>query len=259
MSLKHGISGYTVVRNALKLDYCIDLCLDSMLSWCEEVVVCESDSSDDTREHLERRASVEPKLRIVHRPWPHPFANPCWFMEWINEARQHLRYAQQFMLDADEVLDQQAVPVLKSAKPTDCFWFHRYNFIRDARTLVPHGEGCGYEVARFGPTDLFMPSDEVYSPEAHPGPEPEIRQRATHNKALRIMHYGFLRHPDAMLAKNQVNTMAFRGERDVRIARAAMHPERPWYEFVRHANPYGRYDGEHPEAAHAWLKERGAL
>lgn len=260
--MKRGLSGYSIVRNAIKLDYCIKLAIESLLPVCDEVVICDSDSTDGTREMLDEMASKEPRLRIVNRPWPNPINKPRWFVEWINDARQELRYDTQIMLDADEVLSEKAYPILSRNVSTGrCLWFRRNNFWKDARTVIPDGETCGHMVARFGPTKLWMPSDEPYGDgdSFHAGPEPTIRVLAIHSAELSIFHYGFLRKREAIFAKNRVNLMAFRGTWDARLSRAILHPEKDWQDFSPHIQPYIKYYGAHPKHCIPWLKERGAL
>lgn len=259
MSLLDGISGYTIVRNAITLDYCIELAIQSLLPVCNEVVVCDSDSTDGTRAMLDAWAAREPCLRIVNRPWPAPVNQPRWFVEWINEARQHLRYSSQLMLDADEVLDEAAYPLLLQASGTHtCYQMRRLNFWHDASHLIPEGQVCGHLVSRFGPTHLYMPSDEPYGAEPFPEAAPEITTRSVTHPSLRIYHYGFLRHREAIFAKNAVNLTAFRGSWDSRLSRARLHPNLPWQSFYDHGT-YPAYTGTHPTHCHQWLKDRHAL
>lgn len=253
------ISGYTVIRNAIKGDYCIKECIESLLPVCDEVVVGEASSNDGTSEMLTEWASKESKLRIVHQDWVQPVDDPKWFVKWINKTRAELKYPMQLMLDADEVLDSASYSILKDAQVGQCFWFSRLNFWKDARTLIAHGETCGHAVARFGPSSLFMPSDEIYGDGFHEGAEPEIRQRATYHDSLRIFHYGFLRNRQGMSEKMKVNLKAFFGTFDTRISRALLYPDVPWQTFFRHKRPYKSYSGHHPEHCLEWLRSRNAL
>lgn len=255
-----SISGYTIVRNARSLDYCVELTIASMLPVCDEVVVCDSDSDDGTTEMLHDIAARDSRVRVINRPWKEPVARPSWFIEWLQDVQQSLKGEQQLCLDADEVLDPGAYPLLKAAPKQRCFWFHRLNYWRDVRTVCPHGHTCSHMVARFGPTELPMFSDEIHDGVQFPLPEPLMRVRAVHDPALVIHHFGFVRRREALFAKCRVVLRAFFGGYDDRLVEAERHPERPWQDYCRHAVPLLPRNGPMPPAyTHAWLKERGAM
>lgn len=255
-----GISCYSVIRNSIEGDYCIRECILSMLPIASEVVIgCAVDKEepidDGTFAMLKMWEKDEPKLRIIQQEWRQPFNEPRWFVNWINQTREHLRYEQQMFLDADEVLCENAYPTLLKSKPEDCFNFYRLNFWRNGRMLIGKGETCGWMVTRFGPSNLFMPSDEPYPQES----TPEICLRASHHPNLRIFHYGFLRSLNGMITKSKVNLRAFFGTFDSRVGNAAMTPNKPWHDSFRHKRPYTTYSGTHPKHCLEWLKERDAL
>lgn len=256
--MKKGLSGYLIVRNGLSLDYCFEVAIASLLPICNEVVVCDSDSTDGTLEHLQEMQKSEPKIRIVNYPWRDPVGDVSWLTTWMNHARQYLEYDTQLYLDADEVLHPSSYPLLqRNISKGTCFWFHRLNFWRDHRTLVPIGHCCSHEVARFGPTSLWQPSDEIHCEGQHPGPEPEMRLRAKKNPNLVIFHFGFIRKREAFFKKAKVVLKGLLGTYDDRLVAAEADPSKPWEDFALFPAPMGRYDGTYPPVAHQWLRERG--
>jgi len=61
------VSGFTFVRNAIKLDYPIIEAISSILPLCDEVVVAVGNSEDNTRELI---ISIDsPKIRIIDTIW----------------------------------------------------------------------------------------------------------------------------------------------------------------------------------------------
>lgn len=250
--MKEGISGYVPCRNIIRLDYCAELAVKSLLPVCDEVVVCDSDSDDGTREFFEQWMNSEPKLRVINYPWPNPCGDPWMLKKWLNFARDNLECRNQLTLDADEVLHPGAYPEIQAAAAAgECRWFKRFNFWMDCSHLVPEGHVCGTNVARLGPTDLEMVSDNP-----HPEGEPEIRKRATYHDTLRIWHLGFLRKPAAFFAKSKVMQHVVCNSYDPRLAEAERTGQ-PWYELSTFAPPLDAYTGKHPEIVHEWLKERG--
>jgi len=61
------ISGFTIVRNAVTLDYPIVPAIRSILELCDEVVVNVGKSDDDTRDVV--AALGDPRIRILDSVW----------------------------------------------------------------------------------------------------------------------------------------------------------------------------------------------
>src|SRR5258707_14401644 len=97
------LGGFTMVRNGIALDYCFQEAIRSMLPICDQVVVSDCESTDDTRNVLEEMAKAEPKLKIVDYKWTDPRADAAWFPRWINDTRQRLETDYCTYTDADEV------------------------------------------------------------------------------------------------------------------------------------------------------------
>jgi glycosyltransferase involved in cell wall biosynthesis len=65
------VSGFTFVRNAIKLDYPVKESIASLLPLVDELVVAVGDSEDDTRKEIEDLG--DPKIRIIDTIW-----DTCW-------------------------------------------------------------------------------------------------------------------------------------------------------------------------------------
>lgn len=252
---KHGISGYVMVRNGVSLDYCFAEAISSLAPVCDEVVVCDSDSTDGTREVLLNMVQTFGHMRVINKPWTDPVGRPTWWVEWINWTRERLSYDHQLQLDADEVIGPESYPRIRRAlEHSECLWFKRLNFWKSAQTIAPSGPGgigIGDGVARFGPTNLYMPSDEPLTP------EPPIRVRAGMRTSpnLLIYHYGFLRRNDALIAKVRACLKFWFNAKDERIERADRE-NRLVTECVDITVPLIAFKGQHPPVALPWLRER---
>lgn len=254
------ISGYTCVRNAIDLDYCVDLTIRSLLPVCSEVVVGVKESTDGTLGLIEGlRDMYGDKIRIIKQPWDSPINDKTWWTRWINETREHLRFPVQLMLDADEVLsdDPQCHDTIRYlAERGMGSWFTRLNFVKDAWHLIPEGHCIGHMVARLGPRDLWMPSDEP-----HPEGEPEIRIYSSMPppKCMNIFHYGFLRSRESLYRKFNTTSMIWFGETDKRLDPYRETRSPNWFMCGGWGNLITPYSGQHPKIAGQWLRERGAL
>ncbi len=60
------VTGFSFIRNAIKFQYPIAEALQSILPLCDEVVVAVGKSDDNTREEV---ASLSPKIRIIDTIW----------------------------------------------------------------------------------------------------------------------------------------------------------------------------------------------
>ena len=61
------ISGFTFIRNALKLDYPVKEALLSIMPLCDEVIVAVGNSDDDTRSYIQNIGSD--KIKIIDTVW----------------------------------------------------------------------------------------------------------------------------------------------------------------------------------------------
>lgn len=253
-SRKRGISGYLCIRNGLSLDYCFELAIESLLPICDEVVVCDSESSDGTRGTLEAMAHQHPKIRIIDWPWPNPVGVMFWYVGWINFVREQLKYDHQLFLDADECLSPRSYPAIIDAfHEGGSRMFRRLNFWKDAKHLAPEGHYCGHMVARFGPTSLWMPSD---APDPI-GPQTMLKL-ATHDDRLEVFHYGALREPHAFVEKSKVMQTAIFNSVDSRLIQAQKDGV-DWEPRCPFPVPLQDFGGKHPEIAIPWLAARGRL
>ena len=61
------VSGFTIVRNAIKLDFPLEASIRSILPVCDEVVVNVGRSEDQTLDLV--RSIRDPKIRILETEW----------------------------------------------------------------------------------------------------------------------------------------------------------------------------------------------
>lgn len=250
--MRPGLSGYVCVRNAVLLDYCLREAVESLLPVCDEVIICDGESTDGTKTMVFDLWVNNPQVRMITCPWSNPVRKIDFWVEWINFARQHCAFDMQLELDADEVLDSSSYDLIRHLLPKrGSHNFTRLNFWKDPQHLAPYNRCCGTMVARMAPSDLYMPSDEP-----NPAVTPNARTRAVDTPGLRIFHYGFLRNPDAFVRKSREVQNMFFGSVDSRITEMADQGKR-WDEREYFDLPLQNYNGEHPPVAHKWLKDRG--
>lgn len=265
MTLLRGISAYLPVRNGTVLDYPWRAVAESLLGIADELILCDSDSTDDTREQMDGHASRDARVRVINWPWPvvpspegvakgeaGPPGRPRLLIEWLNHCRSFCRYDMQLTSDADEILCPKSYDRIREARDKrESLYFHRLNFWGNHREITQDDKVVGSYVARFGPTEFEMVSDEM-----RPEGEPPIRKRAVKHPSLRFFHAGFIRRQQAFFDKSRVMQAALHNTHDLRLARAEKE-KIPWHElaYVGDLIPYTSKDW--PEVSWAWLGEHG--
>lgn len=262
-----GLSGYIPVRDNFALDYCAQLGVKSLLPICDEVIIGDAGSTDNTLDFFRDWSLTEPKIRIIHcvlPPLPRPDqveaddpnrppGDPVMLIGWLNQIRAHCRFEWQITLDADEVLNPKSYSWIKMAIQ-DGFpcWIKRANFWRSPQWEAPHGTVCGENVVRLAPTRMEMHSDEPC-----PGGEPEIRSKAVNGDNMEIWHFGFLRRQEAFLKKSRVVQAMIHNTYDNRLRQAERTGE-SWVDlspFPENKPLLPRTD-KFPDYVNTWLIER---
>lgn len=243
------LSGFTLVRNAVKLDFPIVPAIRSVLEVCDEVVVNVGKSEDDTRDLV---ASVkDPRVRILDTEWDFTKKNIMLSIE-TQRAMDACRGSWGIYIQADEVLHERGAHLLKEKVA---------EWDRDARV-----EGLLVKYLHFyGAFDRIATSRRWYRREVrcirlgtdvHPyqgaqgfrvGPnDRKIRARPTDAE---MFHYGWARPAKAIKEKLEISKTIYPwgGNRfDQEQARGFLE----WIPLLRD------YDGTHPAAARGWIAER---
>jgi hypothetical protein len=141
------VSGFTIVRNAIKYDYPIIEAITSILSICDEVVVAVGNSDDDTLGLI--RSINSPKIKIIETVWNDSLREGGRVLaDETNKAFAAVAKDSDwaFYIQGDEVIHEDYLPVIKAAmqrykdnKQVEGLLFHykhfygSYDYIGDAR------------------------------------------------------------------------------------------------------------------------------
>lgn len=249
--------GLVLVRNCFELDYCFVECIQSLLPVCDQICICDGESTDGTQEAVRKWLEREPKLSLCVYPWPNPKGDPDFYVKWIQYGRDHCQGDYVFHLDADEVLAPWSHARVRAYKgmatePGFSVVCNRLNFWRDTSHLIPHGVCCGHEVIRMAPQGMFLPSDGYH---VLGEPVTKIAKKSD----IDIMHYGFLRQPEAFFKKAKALQGFFFNDYDPRLAQAETF-KGVWSTMpgiTGWENELLDYKGAHPSVIAPWLKKRG--
>ncbi len=245
------LSGFTIVRNAVRLDYPIVPAIRSILDICDEVVVNVGRSDDETRDLV---AGIgDPRVRILDSVWDFSRGGGTLSFE-TNRAMAACGGTWGIYIQADEVLHESGAALIREAlrrcdgEPlvegllvdylhfygdfdtiaTDRHWYRReVRLVRLGRDIRSFQDAQGFRVGAEGR---------------------RVRARAT---GAQMFHYGWARPPESMRRKVLAAQEIFTEARD-RWERRATQDALNWTPLLR------RFAGAHPRAVQAWIADRQA-
>ena len=242
------LSGFTLVRNAVSLDYPIVPAIRSILAVCDEVVVNVGRSEDGTRDLV--AAIGDPRVRILDREWDFSRGSEALARE-TDRAMAACRGAWGLYIQADEVLHESGAALLAEkvrewdgdarvegllvdylhfygdfdTVATDRHWYRReVRVVRLGREVRSYQDAQGFRVG--------------------PGLR-RVRARAT---GARMFHYGWARAAGSARQKREASRAIFRG--------AALRPEPAISERLAWTPLLRCFTGTHPQAARDWIAAR---
>lgn len=245
------LSGFTIVRNAVKLDFPIVPAIRSVLEVCDEVVVNVGRSEDDTRDLV--AAIGDPRVRIIDTEWDFAQRNVMLSIE-TQRAMDACRGAWGIYIQADEVLHERGARLLQEkiregdgdarveglvvkylhfyggfdTIATSRRWYRReVRCVRLGKDIRPYQGAQGFRV----------------------GPEcRKIRARLTDAE---MFHYGWARPAAAIREKREISKTLYPWSRE-RLER-----ELEWRDQLLEWIPLLRkFVGTHPKAALEWIAAR---
>jgi len=240
------ISGFSFVRNAVRLYYPVVESIRSVLPLVDEFVIACGDSDDDTTGMI--RSIGDPKIRIIETVWdPSHFVKGASNAVQTNIALDACSGDWCLYLQADEVVHERHLPVLREK-------MMRY-------LDVPEVEGLLFDYVHFyGSYNLYQVAHNWYtheirivrngigvrSWESAQGFRIGGRKLRVVPAEAEILHYGWVRPPVSMMKKQ--------------IALSSVHRGREWVE-ERYPNENAAFDygslktcrhftGTHPAVMH---------
>jgi hypothetical protein len=241
------LSGFTIVRNAIKLDFPVEASIRSILPICDEVLVNVGRSEDETLELV--RAIADPKIRILETDWDMSRRNAVLGYETLRAMRA-CTHPWGVYIQADEVLHERGTDELADAiqrhdgDPRVEGLLVRYlHFYGGFDTIATHRRWYRREVraVRLDPALDIRPYQGAQG--FRVGPEHrKIRARLT---GAEMFHYGWARPAEALREKRELGrTMYPWRNADER------QPLLAWIPGIR------PFRGSHPAVARDWIEPR---
>ena len=241
------VSGFTIVRNAVRLDFPVEASIRSILPVCDEVVVNVGRSEDDTLELV--RSIADPKIRIIETEWDMSRRNTVLGHETLRAMRACV-HPWGVYIQADEVLHERGAEALAAAiqrhddDPRVEGLLVRYlHFYGGFDTIATHRRWYRREVraVRLAPALDIRPYQGAQGFRVGPDHR-KIRARLTDAE---MFHYGWARPAQALREKRELGkTMYPWRNADERL------PLLAWVPGIR------TFRGTHPAVAREWIEPR---
>ncbi len=204
------ISGFTIIKNAIKNDYPIKEAILSILPVVDEMIIALGDSDDDTASLIESISS--PKIRIVHSVWD-PSINTGGSILAVetNKAFKHISADSDwaFYIQADEVVHEQYYSAIRAAAEkykedrnvegllfNYLHFYGTYDYVGDSRRWY-HKE-----------VRIIRNDKNISSYKDAQGFRKQGKKLLVKQIDATIYHYGWVKSPKQMLDK-QKNTVEF--------------------------------------------------
>lgn len=246
------ISGFTIVRNAIKYDYPAVEAIRSILPLCDEVVVAVGQSDDGTLDLI--RSIGSPKIRIVETVWDDTLREGGRVLA-VETDKALAAVAPDadwaVYIQADEVIHEQYLPVMRQAMETHLHdqqveglllkYLHFYGsyayvgdsarwYRREIRVVRPKGQVASYRDAQ----GFRTPDDR------------KLRVRLID---AYVYHYGWVRTPDQMRQKLKDFPQYWYNDTEMQ----AIRQEAEAFDYSQ-VDSLAAFRGTHPQVMHARIE-----
>ena len=257
------IGGSIFTHDVLKYDYCIEEAVRSLCAFCSEVVVLDAESTDGTLDLL-HRLSVECGKVTAYDDgvWdcaPEGCPGYARLRVLADQARERLTTPWHFMLQADEVVHEQSVDVIREAVVAgeESYICLRVNLYGDMDHFVPLDSSCrpcGDQIVRLARREIAAgPGGDAESLEA------TERTSWTYRHRIVIFHYGYVRDPKVTPMK-AVDVQSWFGIGvDPRLQKMLNEGQPFCPQVCIPDSELDRLKWSHPEVAVGWVEKRRSL
>ena len=249
------VSGFTFLRNPIKLGYPFTASIRSILPIVDEFVVALGPSDDGSEAAL--RQIGDPKIRIIPTRWNEGIRSDYSVKGYVYGQQKSIAQFNcigdwAFYLEADEVVHEDDLPKIQAAMKThldneqvEALAFDYLHFYGNANTYAwsPRWYRTEARIIRntipaWGPEGLFFVVLEKHKKGRYP--------RAAHTGA-RIYHYGWVRSEQEMNLKFQA-VEKYWSSRTVTVNYADVDPQ-----------TLREFSGTHPKVVQDWLPRAKGL
>lgn len=261
----HKLGASLFIHNGLKYDYCLKESILSVLELCDEVIVLEADSEDDTLDFLHTMSKEHPKLKVYdHGVWE--CATDYNRLSILaNQARELLSSEWHFMIQADEVLHESSFNTIRKLihkdDGFDRYGCRRVNLFKDFNHYIRFDidqskKPCSDIITRLGKKEVATYGDAESL-------IPTGQHTDKHVNEILIFHYGMVRKRDVLLDKAISMQGWFFANSGMGIDPKLIEMKEKYGELkpeeIKPDSELDKLKWEHPKFATEWVREREAI
>ncbi len=247
------VSGFTIIRNAIKYDYPVVEAITSILPLCDEFIVAVGNSDDNTLDLV--RSINSPKIKIIETVWDDSLreGGRTFALE-TDKAFQAVSADSDwaFYIQADEAVHEKYYPVIRKEMQTykdspsvDGLLFHYKHFYGSYDYVGESWRWYRREIR------IVRNNKNIFSYRDAQGfrKKPNEKLRVRMIDAF-IYHYGWVKDPRAMQRKQQDWTKFYRDDQwiEEHVAKAEE------FDYSK-IDSLERFDGTHPQALLGRIKK----
>lgn len=243
------VTGFSLVANAVRLDFPVREALTSILPLCDELVVNVGPSEDGTLDLV--RSIADPRLTILHGSWDTALGSRVLAVE-TQRALDACRGDWGIYIQADEVLHERSLPALRAALEA-CRADRRVEgLLADFSHFYGSTEWVGrsrswyrreVRVVRLGAGLRSVGDAQGFRA------GPEDRRPRVRRSGAAYYHYGWARPMTALREKR---------ERDNALYYAGAPRRAPVADRLPRDIGLRRFEGDHPAVMREWIEARRA-
>lgn len=107
------ISGFMITKNVVEQGYPFVEAISSVLPICDEFLISDGYSTDNTLSVLQKISALNPKVKIYQDHWPEK-RDMTVLADVTNTLRSRCRGSHIFSIQANEIVHEQSVPLIKA-------------------------------------------------------------------------------------------------------------------------------------------------
>lgn len=246
------ISGFTFVRDAIRLDYPVVESIKSALPIVDEYIINAGDCTDDTIEII--RNIGDPKIRIIKTDWnPERFVDGITYADQTNIALDQCSYPWCLYLQADEVIHEQDFQRILST-------MEKYDSRDDVDGLLFHYNHFWGNYDRVHRSHNWYDMDiRAFKNNRNIRSWKDAQSFRKNGKKLRVVdceawiyHYGWVRHPEVMRKKTIIMDSFYHDDEWMKKKHSDSHS--PWDYGPLDRVPV--FNGTHPEIMQNRISEK---
>lgn len=249
------VSGFTFIRNAVKLDYPIVEAIKSILPICDEVIVAVGKSEDESLALIEGIGSE--KVKIVQTVWDDSLrAGGKVLADETNKAFAAISKDADwaFYIQGDEVLHEKYLPEVKHAmeaylnnKAIDGLLFNYVHFYGSYDYIGSSSKWYRHEIR------VIRNDQSIYSFRDAQGFRKGANQKLNVKPIdAAIYHYGWVKEPEAMQRKQESFHRLWHDDQwmEKNVQKVAA------FDYLSHINQLQLFEGSHPKVMQARINAK---